>query len=395
MVDRVTDRVSDDVMRPLQLWLPSFGRSLAFPEVQRDAQRAYAEWNGEGTVWLLPELGEVMRWRESDDPCSSALAVPAEQVERVDVYHIGENGYVWGIGARERFPDGRVSGVLDSWLNLDVRNVQCKSAPQTISINCPAFIDGQLVYEKIEVQRDPGAFLPAVSVDEAERTVKYKWPPAGVSLKPISPEAESAAWHGSGSSEVPGAHFVLSWPAPFAELFPFGSGADDFFAQAKMVDIARRSTSGFDGAFQEAKDAAAIYLSEGWTTREFSWLWPSFAELGSPGLYPPLAVALDAVAQRGASFKLNDARNFQEALSSKAWREVMRERLSIRRVWGVTGLCWALFLEQFENSLHVRTCARCGRVIKGKRGKRFCNRQENERCFQDRAAERQRKSRAP
>jgi hypothetical protein len=103
-------------MQALQLWLPMWGPSLNFPEVARDAQRAFRAWQGEQTVWLLQGLQEAGRWREGQQ---WQLALPAELLDCVDVYHVGENGVVYGPNAEARFPNGRVQGLLEAWLNVE------------------------------------------------------------------------------------------------------------------------------------------------------------------------------------------------------------------------------------------------------------------------------------
>src|SRR5260221_9277911 len=50
--DRATNHVTDG-MKTIQLWLPSLGRSLNFPEVSRDAQRAFKVWRGGPAVSVV------------------------------------------------------------------------------------------------------------------------------------------------------------------------------------------------------------------------------------------------------------------------------------------------------------------------------------------------------
>src|ERR1043165_8568767 len=105
-------------MRPIQLWLPRLADSLSRPQYQRDARRAMEAWKGDYTVWLLPDLKEEVRW---DEPIGDGktrvpvVAIPAEHLDRLDVYHIGETGQVWGLKGW-RFPGSCVNGLLDAWL---------------------------------------------------------------------------------------------------------------------------------------------------------------------------------------------------------------------------------------------------------------------------------------
>ena len=82
-------------MRPIQLWLPTLDDNLSLSDAQRDAQRAMKAWKGESRVWLLPELKNQIRWYEpigDGKTHLSVLAIPAETLDCVDVFHIGENG---------------------------------------------------------------------------------------------------------------------------------------------------------------------------------------------------------------------------------------------------------------------------------------------------------------
>lgn len=78
-------------MKPLQVWLPLFGSSLADPAFERDAQRAFASWRGESRIWLLPEFTKVVRWQEG--PTVYMAGVPSERLNRIDICHVGKNNH--------------------------------------------------------------------------------------------------------------------------------------------------------------------------------------------------------------------------------------------------------------------------------------------------------------
>ena len=71
----------------MQLWLPCLGRSLNFPEVSRDAQRAFELWQGEPVVWMLPEIRTPARWSSRG---IRNLAVPSEEIDKIDVLHVSD-----------------------------------------------------------------------------------------------------------------------------------------------------------------------------------------------------------------------------------------------------------------------------------------------------------------
>jgi hypothetical protein len=101
-------------MRPFQLWLPTLGPNINREEIGRDARRAFEQWRGELTVWLLPELKKPRRWVERDTP---QLVLPSEGFERVDVIHVNEDDYVYAPTATKRFRR-TVDGLLEAGLNV-------------------------------------------------------------------------------------------------------------------------------------------------------------------------------------------------------------------------------------------------------------------------------------
>jgi hypothetical protein len=73
-------------------------------------------WRDKHTVWCLQGIQEAARWQEGQQ---WQLALPAELLDRIDVYYVGENGYVCGPHADARFCNGPVQGLLDAWLNVE------------------------------------------------------------------------------------------------------------------------------------------------------------------------------------------------------------------------------------------------------------------------------------
>jgi hypothetical protein len=367
-------------MPALQVWLPTWGPSLNFPEVALDAQRAYRAWQGEQTVWLLQDLQTPGRWREGQQ---WHLAVPATLLDRVDVYHVGENGYVYGPNAEARFPNGRVEGLLDAWLNVEQSGgVRWAPAPERLPWRRP-HVHGEVVeYREGMVRVCGGGIAPIVQLDAHGRG-KAQWPPPG-HPGTISPDAESHACYTSQPGDgVHGIHMLLRWPGPLEALFPVMSGLDDLAAQAQLAQIARQSAGDPLRALQRAREVAAPYLTYGRTTQEYAWFWPTLLERGEQGM---------RFAAEGR-FRLC-ARSLTEAFGSKAWREVMTQSVSIRRVWGATGLLAVLLLDRLAAYQSIQSCERCDRILQGKRKKWVCRRTENLTCFHQRRAEDERRSSA-
>jgi hypothetical protein len=105
------------------------------------------------------------------------LAILAEHLDRVDVYHIGQNGRVFGSITRGAFPDRRVDGLLDAWLNaLKNRAVAFALPPDSVSLRIPRLGDGEGSYEITNVRIDPPAF-PVEILDGGSREFAIRWPP--------------------------------------------------------------------------------------------------------------------------------------------------------------------------------------------------------------------------
>ena len=174
----------------MQLWLPSLGRSLNFPEVGRDAQRAFKVWRGEPVVWMLPELRTPVRWSSLG---IWNLAVPSEELDKIDILHISEKGRIYAPGVKGNLPS-TLDGLLDCWLNVDkLGGATFVYPPESFPLTVPR-IDPEkgVSYYRRALSFGPGAYLPITSFDQKSAEVTTRWPPEG-SPSPVSPEAESVA----------------------------------------------------------------------------------------------------------------------------------------------------------------------------------------------------------
>jgi hypothetical protein len=165
-------------MRPLQLWLPILGPSLGCPAVQRDRQRAQEAWCGEQIVWLVPGLKEPIRWREG---VYAHLAVDAEHLECVHIFHVGASGYVWGPASERRFPEGTVNSLLQAWYNIDkIGGVTDHPAPAIIPWWVPHAQSNQsITHVEGFIRVAAGATVPPYWIDAERRSVTIRWPPEG------------------------------------------------------------------------------------------------------------------------------------------------------------------------------------------------------------------------
>jgi len=384
------------LQRPIEVWLSQVSENLAFPQVERDAKRAFQEKGDACTVWLIPGLDEKVRWQEGS--FARMLAIPSEHLDRIDIYHIGENGSAWGFDAENRFPQGTIRGLLAVWLTMPSEARQLHLLPEKTSIHLPRFKDGKHVgYEDVTILLRSVTAFPMRIADEEKRVVEMSWPPEGRPI-PISPDAESGDYHGELSRtvidgvpivtsakhpELRSLPLALGWPAIISELMPRGSGLDELTAWRSMVAIAEKSKSDHQGALKEAWDIAKDYVSESTATREAAWLWPTFADIGEKDVLHNLEGNLGLRAE-----------SLEQLLRKPRARKFLDEEVPVRRAWGARGLFWALLLERLKSGGRFARCELCGRLNPASRqGKRFCSRIDDEACFLRRDADYKRDAR--
>jgi hypothetical protein len=383
-------------MTPLQLWLPTLGPSLNFEETRRDASRAFREWRGESVVWLLQNIDQVVRWDEGTVRC---VAVPAEGLDCVRVFHIGKRGGVVGEAVGDRFPRQTVRGLLEAWLSCHLHGPLTAVPYKPILMSLPVVSSaGAVSYRKYVLPIDPGPVLPVDGV-EPDNTIDCRWQsPRG---QTISPDAESLARNGplkaerrEGYETAIGPNGEVSlrvlqvWPPPLTGLMPILSAIDDIYYQAKATEIIAQSAPDPSGAIRATYEQAKDYISQGNTTRELAWFHTTLLEEGMAallfqaeefGLKPPTSVRQLPAAEW-------DRVSPDKLLSIPEWSTFTKETVPIRRAWGASGLFWALLLDALVNRQSFGTCERCGSIILGKRGKRFCGFNDNPNCFRERRA---------
>jgi hypothetical protein len=386
-------------MRPLQIWLPWLGRGIKDPEVAGDAIRAFELWRDELVVWLLPKLSEPRRWRSDG---IGHLAVPSEEFDRIDVGNVTADGRVHSRAAQGKLPL-TVDGLLEAWLNASQSGgFSMVLPPESITLEGPCVNSAsKIVWGKRTITFGPGSYLPTNSLNPETHETTMIWPPAG-SPSPVSPEAESARLFPSRklASDPPtviteqgdiALQVFLRWHGRLESMMPMLSGPDDIHAQAQMVKLARHSTADLAGALRAAQIEAQTYLSAGHSTVEHLWFRPTLERNGPQHI-------LFKAEDRGLIVPPRlrqrwDADALNEVLKQDAWQKWLAQPIPIRRAWGAVGLFWTLLLDRLEAQRSFTACDRCGRIISGKEGKRFCGKSDDSACFSDRRAADQRRSR--
>lgn len=275
-------------MRPIQIWLPLLGKSLFFEEVRRDILRAFEWWDSQQTVWFLPGLDDPKTWK-APDGSAAFLYIPAEHRDRVAVYHANRDGYVWGEGAVHRFPESRLKGLLQKWLNCPQPSE--RPAEPFVELEVPVISPEGVRLEKrtLELTHSPWGLYRLNPDTNAREPVKLPWPHQTL----ISNEAETRCrfgpWRRTNQPDLVvsktdptifGYTRGLIWPVPFSNLFPVFSGPDDLLALCRMKQCAKLSEHDPIAALQRAQVWSAPYISPGILPYELAETWPKLMQGG-------------------------------------------------------------------------------------------------------------------
>jgi hypothetical protein len=383
-------------MKPLQLWLPSFGRTLNFGPVSRDARRAFEAWDGELIIWMLPEIKRLVRWRSGG---VKHLAVPSEEFEKIDVLHIDDSGTVYAPEVMGELPR-TIEGLLEAWLNVGKTDpVAFVPAPEHFPILAPVIRSNNgVLYTVRNLGFGAGTFLPVASVDLDGREVTLKLTKEGAP-SPISFEAESSVRFAATRAPEDGRlvmtedgeralHVFLRWPPPVDRIMPLLSSLDDIKAQAHMSKVASLSSIDRRKALRLAELEVQPHSFNGLATVRHS--------LIGKGLDHILFIAEDQPSDRGLKQRSVWRRrkpSIDDLLKIRKWRDWLESMVPTRRVWGATGLFWTLLLDNLNVGQSFAQCENCGRLFSGKKGKRFCGENDDPQCFRKRRAVDQRRSR--
>lgn len=383
-------------MKPLQIWLPMFGRGIGFGNSGRDMRRAFDFWDCDHRIWLLPDLDDPIRWQENwnGEPARIA-AIPAEVLDYVDIYHVGERGYLCGPPGGNRFPGVTVDSLLDAWLSWPARGGISFHAPHKLTVDVPRRKGEKVQYERRQFM------APILPIDphRSGNELTLKFPKHRPSLIFAEAELQELLERRYGPLKIQyaddalptlvsvrnpeaklSAATLMARP-PLTDLFPAGIGLDAINSWYEMQPIIKAARKDPAAALQQARGLAAPYLSTGRSTRGFIWYLPTMHEVDD----------IKTLIERGATLGLNDARTFDEVRKSKAWRQAMTEYIDVQRVWGPVGVFWALLIERLESGGALMHCQRCGRPLTGHRLKQSCSKADNPECYaQRRAADRQR-----
>lgn len=366
-------------MQPFQLWLPEIVSDHQLLTLQQDRSLAFRHWEGEDVVWLLPGHPGPRRWR--DQGGLRSLAIGAQDIDRIEIYHVGKNGFVVGPDSPSRFPDGKAMPHLDAWLNCRVDpKWDWGHVPGIIPVNVPEFGRKRVALVERQVEISPRYAVPSPSESGEAAKARVTFPAHGMSRNFVDSQRPKP-FHDVPADDRDIALLALQWPAPIGSLMPLLSGWPELRDRKQMLDVVRLSRTKPEQAVYAARRFASEYLSEGTST-----VWAS-----------ELAPILAAEQEDGFLFYLeNHFRIEAESLSDfrKKFSELASRPVPIRRAWGPLGLFWALLLNALEEGGRWNTCGKCGRLIPARRNKHFCGTGDSQQCYRSRRTSSQSRYRA-
>jgi hypothetical protein len=365
-------------MRPLQMWLPDLVSNPRLMPMRADRLRAYEEWDGQDVVWLMPGLPASRAWIDRDG--TSCLAIPAEDFDRIAICHVDSNGCVAGPGARDRFRDGNVAGLLEAWLGFSQEQFGAESRvliAEHVDLPMPQFGKDSITYVKRAIEISPRYAGPPPAEEETDEAV-LTWPQHAISRKPVPRDAEQPIRNTLYPVPEPHRSLLLTttqWPEPVGALMPVLTSQEEVRLRAQMVLVARRSQDDSGAALDHARTLAQDHVTEGITS---AWLMECLPILTDEG-------------ERGLREFLRTKHDVGEPASDAKRREVEEElrsqKVPIRRTWGPIGLFWALLLDQLEQHRTFGVCERCSRVFQGSKNKQYCSELDDPQCFRARRTE--------
>jgi hypothetical protein len=385
-------------VEPIQLWMPMFCVN-AEDATWIDEFYERSEWDKVETVWLLPKemaglSGEVW-WHVGDGPLKH-VAIPWESFDRIDVFHIGSNGVVFGRNANRYFPSIRfeMKKVFEQW-----------------RVNVPPHPYDGLRTIDVEVP-----VLRSNAVGEIERPRIEK-----VTLKPSVEAASGLAklmlggnTSGDGSAHsasIIGRYVCPQFPdsipirhIPEAEieteaidlrsLFPFGISHAANQELSEMVSVA--GLSQHDSLIAEARAVQALsrFGLKCRSTIEYAVLMPLVQESALDGFDKAAGdlfkLRVDTIKKMKGDLDIPFRKEVKEKIDIAL--ETAERAIEVDRVWGPIGLMWLTLATRLASGNKYRRCKRigCGNVVEGKATKKYCG---EDTCEDKRKAARARKYR--
>jgi hypothetical protein len=354
----------------VQLWLPFLTYSLFDEAFSRDLQRAQKLWNGSHRIWLLPGIKKPSSWSIEVGPFRlNEIAVPSETLNSITILHIDKEGNSFPTlpGLLPAEWRGNIPhNLLKKWLNVGLKLILGK---EEIEFPIPRLKEGFAEYKPTKLKLTPG---PRIADIDREGKFAFRWPPTELNFDSVSPTTEIKAMSTFlQKDEKKADHVINTWimgTPPFDTLFPTGMDLDTISQLEKMKNCA-------SGRLQEEiLSWVGKMTTEGWTTRELSWLIPALEAKGSD------SVLVDIEGEFNLIHK-----SIKTLYKDNRYKEIFCTKLPIRRCFGWLGYFWWELKKSIESESYA-ICGRCGEFISGKLGKRFCSKEENSECYRARRA---------
>ncbi|MFS0776481.1 hypothetical protein ABC255_10775 [Neobacillus sp. 3P2-tot-E-2] len=378
-------------MKPIQLWLPVLNVSWDTPSFKRDVERAQRKWLGEDRIWLLPEIDEIVRWELREETTTIfECAIPSETFNMITVVNVSKDGAMYpqvGDAIPSSWNGKLPKNLFAMWINSGDPTF-ISSTKNWIKMTMPYIKKNKLSYVERRVDLSPGPGIPCYLLNEEERQIELTWPPKGSRfVESISPETESKEFFGEFKWEneptgdkgnivvnndgVKAFHTEILWKKPFNEMFPLGGGCVDLLNHWTYLNSCIKS---IDENRSNITTQVCRFSSEGWTNLEWQMVWPAYVT----GNMRKLLFDIEGT----FNIEVND---IKELLQHERYFHIFHEKIPVTRIFGWEGYFWWELnnIVNVENK-SINTCNLCGNIIHGKKGKSFCNKEDNLDCYRKR-----------
>ncbi len=391
--------------QPVQVWDPLFYKS-PFSEFSIDLERAYKEWQGEDTIWLMPDAKEVISWKDTIDGFIFInTIIPSDILNVFSIYHIDEGGRIYPPYNDKKDANVIKDGLYRKWLKT---YLEYYPGNDFIEVKIPVIKNkefGHYEWKKIKVA--PGSIMPITDISVDDYTFETRWPPPDKNMpNTVSPDVESQKFYGKlkfeklkhkigdkykeidvvSSEKEPGGKALniwYRWPEPFCSLFPDGGNIDLIYHHAHMRNLIKQIGAGRD------ERERAIRKVESWVNR---FVGDTESSLGKAFVLPKYIKNINGLLIEIQLRYGVDVKNKSEFFKSDEFKKLFFEKVKVKRIYSWLGYFWWEFYCDLISEKTIKFCNNCGNILSGGRRDRiYCTEKENPKCYRQRQALRQKK----
>lgn len=374
----------------IQLWLPVLLMNPFKGSWARDIARAKRAWRDEQIIYMSPDYKDIYRFdvlvKEGNFRCK-AMAMPSETYNTIDVINIDREGNYYP-PMLHRIPQqwkGKIPHELfKEWLD-DKLPFTC-SPNENPTVNVPVdFSDinsGKIVFKNVPVKLET-CLIPNKESGENSSEIQIKWPPENSPTKgTISFQAEMGEYCKPEEwSKDKGMLLWFKWPEPFNKMFPISGGVDSVFHYSLMKEAVKENDEKTISFWVDK------FVSKIQVPTELAFILPKITED-----YFSVYHSNEALIYLQEIFNFQIS-NLKEINKHEEYIKQLLRPVEVPLIFSWEGYFWWELSQKLEKT-NSGICESCGKVIFGKKGKRFCSNEENPKCYKARRARDKRRERS-